>query len=134
MPVNFVRRTFDRWLGQSITRFRHAPIIVVQRKNYFVLRFRRITPRLQCFIGWNWRVEIHVLHDGGLWDILTDFDVGESRTAEGYRCTLCLEPIDYPSRESLWIAEAFEPLLSWVEESLATAATLSIYEHPGGGR
>lgn len=134
MPVNFVRRTFDRWLAQNLSRLRHAPIIVEQRKHYFITRFDGITDRLQCFIGWKWRVEIHVLHDGESWDILTDFDLGESRTADGvYRCSLCDEPIDYPSREALWIAEAFEPLLLWVEETLANAQTLSVYEKPGGG-
>jgi hypothetical protein len=134
MPKNFVRRTFDQWLGQNLRRFRHAPSIVEQRKHYFILRFDGITNRLQCFIGWNSRVEIHVLHDGGIWDILTDFDLVERRTPDGaYRCALCAEPIDYSSRETLWINEAFEPLLSWVEETLATAQTLSCYEQPGGG-
>ncbi len=134
MPVNFVRRSFDRWLGQNVSRFRHPPIIVEQRKNYFIFCFRGITPRLRCFIGWIWRVEIHVMHDGDLWDILTDFDLAERRTAEGkYRCAFSIEPIDYASREALWICESFEPLLSWVNETLGEADRLLIYRQPGGG-
>lgn len=135
MPVNFVRRSFDRWLEQNVSRFRHPPIIVEQRKNYFIFCFRGITPRLRCFIGWKWRVEIHVMHDGDLWDILTDFDLAERRTPEGkYHCAFCLEPIYYASREALWTCESFKSLLSWVNETLGTASRLLIYSRPGGGR
>ena len=134
MPVNFVRRSFDRWLGQNVSRFRHPPIIVEQRKNYFIICFRGITPRLRCFIGWKWRVEIHVMHDGHLWDILTDFDLAERRTPDGkYFCAFCVEPIHYDSREALWIHESFELLFLWVNETLGEASRLLIYEKPGGG-
>lgn len=134
MPVNFVRRSFDRWLGQNVSRFRHPPIIVEQRKNYFIFCFRGITPRLRCFIGWKWRVEIHIMHDGEVWDILTDFDLAERRTPEGkHHCAFCIEPIHYDSREALWICESFEPLLLWVNETLGEASRLLIYRQPGGG-
>lgn len=134
MPVNFVWRSFDPWLGQNVSRFRHPPIIVEQRKNYFIFCFRGITPQLRGFIGLKWRVEIHVMYDGDLWDILTDFDVAERRMAEGkYRCAFCIEPTDYPSREALWIGDAFEPLLLWANETLSEASRLLIYGQPGGG-
>ncbi len=74
------------------------------------------------------------MHDVDLWDILTDFDLAERRMAEGkYRCAFCIVLIDYPSREALWIREAFEPLLLWANDTLSEASRLLIYGQPGGG-
>jgi hypothetical protein len=119
MPKNFVRKTFDRWLSHSYSRFHHPPRVVLSRKDYFVLQFSGITPVIQCSIRKDGMVEIYAIYQREGWDILTEFDVVARRTSTGqYYCGLCTSPEMFASRAALWVTHSFEPLLAWTNEYL----------------
>src|SRR5688572_25288931 len=112
MPKNFVRQTFAWWLTHSYLRFHYPPSLAMQRKEYFVLQFSGITPKLQCYISKWGTVEIRVIYQRTEWDMLTDFNVYERCTSSGqYYYHACTPPGLFPSREALWITHCFEPLL-----------------------
>lgn len=118
MSKNFVHQTFERWIHKNKTRFSHRPRIFYQRKEFFILQFDGITKKLLVFISKLGHVEIRIVHQGDLWDILTDFDIVERLTFNGeYYCNLCIPHADiFLSREELWIAHSFEPLLDWTNK------------------
>ena len=156
MPKNFVRKTFDRWIAHSSARFHHPPRMVLQRKNYFVLRFAGTTPAIECVIkkkgtvgiyqpqgeesirlvlvGHVYKVDvgIYVIYQGETWDILTDFDVYQRHTSTGqYYCDACRPPEMFPSRAALWVAHCFEPLLAWANEHLQASKWLMLCRSVG---
>jgi hypothetical protein len=128
MPKNFVRKTFDRWLAHSYARFHHPPRLVFQRNEYFVLQFAGITPALRCCISKWGAVEIRVIYQRTEWDMLTDFDVSERRMSTGqYYCSLCTPPDIFASREALWVAHCFEPLLAWTNDNFHASQWLCLF-------
>ncbi len=128
MPKNFVRKTFDRWIAHNARRFHYPPYVVLQRKEYFMLQFRGITPALRCRISTWGAVEIPVIYQRTEWDMLTDFDVVEQRTSTGqYYCNLCTPPDMFASREALWVTHSFEPLLAWTNENFHVSQWLCLF-------
>lgn len=128
MPKNFVRKTFDRWLAHSYTRFHYPPRLVLQRKESFVLQFTGITPALDCYVSKRGAVEIVVNYQRMVWDMLIDFDVSEQRTSTGqYYCKLCTPPDVFASREELWVTHCFEPLLAWTNENFHASQWLCLF-------
>jgi hypothetical protein len=127
MKKYFALKTFRRWLAREGHRFRHRPLIQFVRREYFILRFSGITPKISCIISKSGRVEIWARHRKECWDILSEFDVSERRNDYSqYLCQLCdmafrngdkPEPPEmFTSREELWIKHSFEPLLEWCNE------------------
>jgi hypothetical protein len=67
------------------------------------------------------------------WDIIQWFEGSPRRFQGGYVCDLCPEdnrPV-YSSREEIWRIEVFEPFLTWVNDDLAKAETVSVSGTPG---
>ena len=100
------------------------------------IRNHHVNPYLTGFpSGSKWvgtqNLNVVVDHQGITWDILADFDVQEIRQPNGYVCGFCLPEFRklYPTRESLWINELFEPLLAWVNGKLAPASSLILSAH-----
>jgi hypothetical protein len=132
MPKNFVRKTFERWLARQHAAFTHPPYLVLQRKEYFLLRFAGLTPALQCYISTWGSIEIRVMYQRTLWDILTDFDISARRTGTGqYYCGLCTPREMFPSREALWVQHSFAPFLAWTNEHLHTEQWLCLLGRTG---
>jgi hypothetical protein len=132
MPKNFMRKTFDRWIDRHARRFHYPPYVVVQRKTYFVLQFRGITPTIRCRINTWGAVEIPVFYQRTEWDMLRDFDVVEQRTSTGqYYCHLCTSPDLFASRDALWVTHSFEPLLAWTNDHLHAAQWLCLFGRAG---
>ena len=60
--------------------------------------------------------------------MLISLDAIPAATPMGYRCTLCENATQtWTSREALWQDHLFEPLLDWVNETLAPATTLRLF-------
>jgi hypothetical protein len=132
MPKNFVRKTFDRWLAHSATRFHHPPRVVLSRKSYFVLRFAGVAPAIECVIKKEGGVEIYAMYQGDVWNILTEFDVMPRRATTGhYYCGLCTSPEMFPSRAALWITHSFEPLLAWTIDHFQASQWLWLCRYNG---
>ena len=130
MPKNFVRKTFDRWLAQNRKHFTHQPRIVLKRKDFFILRFSGIAQQIKCFISKSGAFEIHAEYQKEYWDIIWEFDVFETRTADGrYYCHLCLAKHCemFSSRKEMWEKHCFEELLEWVNDNFKTCNWICLH-------
>jgi hypothetical protein len=66
-------------------------------------------------------ISVYVTYEGENWDCILDVNAEPKRVPGGYVCGLCppeSRPV-FPSRPALWADRLFEPLLEWVNESLA---------------
>ena len=125
MKKYFVLKTFKRWIAREGFRFRYRPFIHIIRKEYFILRFSGITPKISCIITKYGRVEIWAVHRKENWDILSEFDIHEQLNEYGqYFCQSCEPPEMFTSREELWVKHSFEPLLKWCNEHLQRSRML----------
>ena len=72
------------------------------------------------------------------WDLLRDWDAFPLKTENGYVCDQC--PVEnrqtFPDLDAIWKDHLFEPLLQWINEDLASACAIGIYQlrHDDGAR
>lgn len=122
------------WLGLNVTRFRCRPVLMAKTCNSVTFGFAHVTPLIRCVVTAPKGIDVIAMHGDEPWDLLAFFDVGDVVTPEsGYLSTVSVDPVNYPSREMLWQAKCFEPLLKWVNETLANAEWLGVYQVPGRG-
>lgn len=135
MKKFFAQKAFLRWITQEGRRFVHKPHILEVRRDYFLVRFASITPRISCIIKKCGFVEIWAKYRKGswhLWDILIDFDVVEKHNGYGqYFCSECKPPEMFGSRQDLWVNHSFEPLLEWCNENFRRNKWLYFFGRDG---
>lgn len=122
------------WLGLNATRLRCRPVLMAKTCNSVTFAFAHVTPLIRCVATAPKGIDVIAMHEGEPWDLLAFFDAGDVVTPSGwYRPTVSVDPVYFPSREMLWQAECFEPLLVWVNETLANARWLAVYQISGRG-
>jgi len=106
--------------------------MVLQRRDYFVLRFTGITPRLSCCITKRGTSSSVWTTTASVWDLLIDFDVNERRTLTGqYYCDECLTGEFFVSRELLWVNHSLNPLLAWTNGHFHPSQWLCLFAMNG---
>lgn len=124
-----IQRTFLAWLASAEPRLTRK--IQIRRRTDRILYFNFDVgrPALQ---GWLERGGISVgAFNGDQWyDLIYDDIVALQRFGGGYVCRFCppSEQCLYATREDVWIAHLFEPFLTWVNETLAPAQSLALFE------
>lgn len=127
-----IQRAFFAWFDEARPRLKRDISIVRRTDRSVEFTFHAGTDALR---GWLYRNEVVIAvdYDGTCWDLLIAYDVYPRKIADGYICTEC--PPDaqhiHPSREALWRDHLFDPLLRWVNEELATATGLALYDYTG---
>jgi hypothetical protein len=132
MPRRKIQRAFLSWLQDN--RGRLALDIVLGKRTDTVQEF--------SFAGINgsisgqlttWEIEVWVTYREDCWDLLFNVAAVPKRAlGGGYVCGLC--PADarpvFADRQALWTDHLFEELLTWVNDSLATAKWLALFGSP----
>ncbi len=127
-----IQRAFLAWLDESAPRLRQRIIL------------RRRTDRLICFAfdvgapflhGWLDRHEmvIAVGDDEIAWDLILVLEAFPKRTEAGVICNQYTydEQRILSSHAESWRDHLFEPLLRWVNETLAPAVAIALFEYDG---
>jgi hypothetical protein len=127
-----IQRAFLAWLDEASPR-------VGQR-----IIPRRRTDRVICFDfdvgspllhGWLDRHEIVITvgDDESTRDLLLVLNAFPERSPFGVVCSQCArnEQRVFASREELWCDHLFEPLLRWVNDELAPAVAIALFEYDG---
>ncbi len=82
--------------------------------------------------GWLDRHEIVIAvdYDGMTSDLILDLETFPEHGEAGVVCRLCSrdERRVFASREELWRDHLFEPLLQWVNETLALAVAIALFQ------
>ena len=133
MPLNYSRKLFDRWLRGSAAEFAFMPYNIRQGRHEFRFEFAGIHPAISCYIGNDGSCGVTVNYDKVFWDLLLDLDLDPRRDdSRRWYCDCCLERTFYASRDELWLKHAFEPLLCWVNGTLAHNNWLVLLDYRGG--
>lgn len=95
------------------------------------LRVQGVHPAIQILFPQNCEIAVNVEWEGVDWDQLVWLDVYEEPGSGGIGwINGVLFPefqVVHPTREALWRADVFEPLLTWINEDLAYATHLAIW-------
>lgn len=124
-----IHRAFLEWLRKNRHRFL-VPIEIRHRTDRTIeLAFAGYHPCLSAYLS-SWCIDIPASWRGQCLDLLGSFEADPSPVAGGYHCLLC-SPEDrqiFISRDALWTAEVFEPFLEWVNQALAPANWIALYD------
>lgn len=141
MTTFYQKKLFLRWARRNRRLFSHQPYLLRQKERYFVIGFRGISRRIQCFFIRAGGIEIQVAYQNEFFDIVTEFDLYEEQTPEGrWLCRMCRDYpdqdrnescIEYEDRETLWIKHSFEPLAAWTRENFRPDAKLCVCRFRG---
>ncbi len=127
-----IQRAFLKWLDESAPRLKQRIIVQRRTDRLICFEFDVGTPLLH---GWLDRHEIVVAVDDDetTWDLILNLEAYPERTEAGVVCSLCTddERRVFASRDELWRDHLFEPLLQWVNETLAPAVAIALFEYHG---
>lgn len=127
-----IHRVFLEWLRKNRHRFR-VPVEIKHRTDQAIeLAFAGYHHSLSAYLS-NWCLDVSVNWQGECWDLLGSFESNPSTVTGGYHCLLC-SPEDrqtFINRDALWTAEVFEPFLEWVNQTLAPANWIALYDFGG---
>lgn len=123
---------FLHWLKSNRLRFPFEPQILAVSRRSVRGQFIGVTSAIQ-FVLTQSGIVISAQWTGQCWDLISEFDVAERQTDQGYYNGLVLAEwiTYYPTREALWRLESFEPFLTWCHKTLAISQFLALYEYTG---
>ena len=121
-------RRFDAWRAVHAARFPLALHATRDSDGEPCYAFVGCTDALSLQIS-DSGLGVAVTWQGELIDYVLDLDVAPSRQDGGYICLLCEPPSRtvFASLDALWTDHAFEPLLTWMHETLMPARLLGIW-------
>jgi hypothetical protein len=123
-----IQRAFFKWLAENRQRLA-VPIRITERKDrYIQWSFVGVNPILYGFL--TGEIGIDVEWKGRTWDYLTFFEVWPQHAAGGYFCNLYNSEARkvFASREALRLDNLFQPFLESVNECLAKARWIGLYQ------
>ncbi|NJD07796.1 MAG: hypothetical protein FIA97_15060 [Methylococcaceae bacterium] len=126
-----IQRAFFQWWHSRKARFAVPLHVVIRRNDCLELGVIGLTPLISITL--TWEICVAVDWSGQCWDLLLALETLPSRTPNGYVCEMCKaeDRTVYPSREALWIDELFEPFLELINNELANASWLALYQSVG---
>jgi hypothetical protein len=124
-----IQRAFLAWLGESAPRLKRR--IILRRRTDEAIRFE-FGVGAPYLHGWLNRREVVVAVnvEEMTWDLILNLEADPERTEGGVACSLCDDDKRrvFASREELWRDHLFERLLQWVNETLAPAVAITLFE------
>jgi len=134
MPKTFQRKAFDQWLSKNQEFFKHPPVIIESRKNYFTMHFQGINSAIGCIIT-DHDYSISVDYKGKCWDLIDTEYVSEQQTPSGqYFCEACKPKSRklFPTRFALWEDHIFKPILNWANDNLLKTKRVCLFQYGEG--
>ena len=128
-----IERIFRRWFVSSRRRLQAHLEIVSRLRSTLKLRITGITSQIEIHLR-HGELGVTVNHQQQFWDFIQLFEIYPQRLRRGYSCRLCF-PVGrktYVTIASLWRAHAFEPLLTWINDTLLRAQWLCLQSFGGG--
>ncbi len=97
------------------------------------MAFDGLTPAIGANLS-RYDIDVWVEWDGDCWDLVFSEWVSVAGRRGAYVCEACPAEAHtiFASREALWREHLFEAFLSWINNTLATASVLALYQWHGG--
>jgi hypothetical protein len=133
MPRRQIQRAFLSWLDANQDRFAVTIRLGKRTDGAWEFSFVRVNSAIRGVLTTH-EINVDVEYVDQCWDLLLSLDASPRRaTRGGYYCACCPPEArrTFPDRQSLWTDHLFEPLLEWVNESLAKAKWLALSGDPG---
>lgn len=139
-----IEKAFIAWYRKHVQEWERPLSLLSRKDGEMSFTLPDLTPNLRIFLhDWKfgtylnaksyrdaWEFGICLEWQGQCWDVLMSFVALSERTRNGYydRFTLPDDRKMYNSREALWEAEMFEPLMNWINNKLLSTKWLGLYQ------
>jgi len=132
MSISLQREAFDEWLSKNQKLFRHPPVTIKNRKDYFTMCFQGINPAIECIIT-TYDYSIYVKYKRECWDSIDEEYVCEQQTPSGkYFCKECSKTKRkklFPTRLALWEDHIFKPILKWTNNNFLKTKWVCLFQY-----
>jgi hypothetical protein len=139
-----IEKAFIAWYPEHEQEWERPLSLLSRKDGEMTFTLQDLNPNLRIFLH-DWKfgaylnarsyrdaLEFGICLDwqGQIWSVLMSFVVVPERTPNGYydRFTLSDDRKLYSSREALWEAEMFEPLMNWINNRLLPIKRLDLYQ------
>lgn len=124
-----IEKAFIAWYREHEQEWQKPLLFVSRTDGYLSLTQPGLSPAVEIYLH-SYEFAVYAGWQDQYWDVLMCYDASIELTDKGYfdRCTLPDYRIAYPTRESLWQAEMFEPLMNWINNKLLSAKWLGLYK------
>lgn len=128
--------SFDAWLGCNRHCFTHPPCDIAADAEHRKFHFTGIHRSISARVSLCGEIVIAVDHEGSCWDLIAVFDACAPIPADdgdGYVCGECEQDarVRFDTREELWAAHTFDPLLDWANEHFTDESNLWLFGEKG---
>jgi hypothetical protein len=124
-PRNEMQRAFDSWYRINQDRFLIKLVFLSRTDRRLIFSFAGITSSLSATFS-EYDLSVRVTWLGDTWELLKWWNASPKREGHGYICALCQPSEVFATRCAVWEDHLFEPLLDWVNKSLAMATELHL--------
>lgn len=111
--------SFKSWYKLNKHRFPY-PASIIKHKKGLKLLISGLTPLMEVLLFPDCEILISVNYNKEHWDFIIDFAVNESQDGKLFFCAACCSPTHFNTKEELYSAHNFEPMLCWLIENLNT--------------
>lgn len=133
-----IQRAFIAWYQAHKKEWRRPLSLLSRKDDEMSFTLQGLNPNL-CIYLHDWKFGnyrdarefgISVNWQGQCWDVLMSYMILPARSHHGYyhRFTLPDDRQIYSSRETLWAAEMFEPLMNWLNNRFFSVKWLVLYQ------
>jgi hypothetical protein len=135
MPRRKIQSAFLSWLKDNRDRFALEIRLGTRTDEVQEFSFAGINPAITGALT-TYEIEVYAMHEDDSWDILLSAWAEPKRArGGGFFCEACRPDARrvFADRPALWADHLFDPLLEWVNDSLARAKWLALYGSPEWG-
>ena len=124
-----IQRCFVDWLEAARPRLSVQPRVTRHSDRFLEIAFDGLTPAISAYLG-SYDIDVWVEWDGHCWDVVFHAHVVPAGRRSARICDTCPSEAHstYANREALWRDHLFETFLFWVNETLAPASVLALYQ------
>lgn len=127
-----IEKAFIAWHGEHIAEFKQPLQLLSRMDGQMNFTMLGLNPNIRIQLD---AADFGAYADwqGQTWDILMYYDVCIELTNQGYfdELTLPDNRVPYSTRECLWQAEMFGPMMTWFNNKLLPAKWLGLYKDEG---
>ncbi len=124
-----IEKAFITWYREHEKEWKRPLLLLSRKDGEMSFTLPGLTPNL-CIHLHSYEFAVYVERQDQCWDVLMCYDACPELVDNSYfdKCTLPDYRIDYSTREALWQAEMFEPLMNWINDKLLSAKWLGLYK------
>lgn len=128
-----IEKAFIGWYREYEKQWQLPLLLLCRKDGQMSFTMQGLSPNI-CIHLHAWEFGVYAEWQGECWDLLISYSAFSEPTENGYFDIFTMPDYReiYPTRERLWYAELFEPMMNWINNQLLPAKWVGLYKCKGG--